>query len=58
MSPGVTVVAQDPQKMDMLAAERIFARLYGDKSAPVRTSVPTILIPRGTGEIARSARAR
>ncbi len=52
VEPGVTVVAQDPQRIGMLAAERIFARLEGDEAAPVRTQVPTTLIVRGTGEIA------
>ncbi|MDQ0644912.1 LacI family DNA-binding transcriptional regulator [Microbacterium murale] len=52
VEPGVTVIAQDPQRIGVLAAERIFARLEGDHSAPVRMHVPTTLIPRGTGEIA------
>lgn len=51
MDPGVTVVAQDPQMIGMIAAERIFARLEGDTSEPIRMRVPTVLIRRGTGEI-------
>jgi LacI family transcriptional regulator len=34
-----------------LAAERLFARLDGDRSAPAVTTVPTRLIPRGSGEL-------
>lgn len=57
VEPGVTVVAQDPNRIGMLAAERIFARLEGDGSAPIRMRVPTTLIPRGTGEIAPHGRS-
>ncbi|WP_301111918.1 LacI family DNA-binding transcriptional regulator [Microbacterium sp.] len=52
MDPGVTVVAQDPQRMGTLAAERLFALLGDDDEAPVKTVVPVTLIPRGSGEIA------
>ncbi len=51
LDPGVTVVAQDPQQIGRAAAERVFARLDGDASAPARTIVPTRLIERGSGEI-------
>lgn len=51
MRPGVTVVAQNPQEIGRLAAERVFAHLDGDAGDPRRIVVPTVLIPRGSGEI-------
>jgi LacI family transcriptional regulator len=51
LEPGITVVAQDPQRIGELAAERMFARLDGDTSADRRYVVPTTLIVRGSGEI-------
>lgn len=51
LEPGVTVVAQDPQQIGRLAAERVFARLDGDTSPAARTIVPTRLIERGSGEL-------
>ncbi len=51
LQPAVTVVAQDPQEIGHLAAERLFARLDGDDS-PFHTDVVTTrLIVRGSGEI-------
>ncbi len=51
LEPGVTVVAQNPQEIGRIAAERVFARLDGDAGPAVRTVVPTRLIERGSGEI-------
>ena len=51
LDPGVTVVAQDPQRIGRTAAERVFARLDGDHGPAARTIVPTRLIERGSGEI-------
>ena len=51
LEPGVTVVAQDPQRIGRIAAERVFARLDGDRTPAARTIVPTRLIERGSGEI-------
>ncbi|WP_426518035.1 LacI family DNA-binding transcriptional regulator [Diaminobutyricibacter sp. McL0618] len=52
LDPGITVIAQDPDRIGHLAAERIFARLDGE-GVPVETVVvPTTLIERGSGEIA------
>ena len=51
LEPGVTVVAQDPQTIGRIAAERVFARLDGDDAPPMRSIVPTRLIERGSGEI-------
>lgn len=51
LEPGLTVVAQSPQRLGELAAERILARLDGDR-APAKTYIiPTELIARGSGEI-------
>jgi LacI family transcriptional regulator len=51
VTPGVTVVAQDPLTLGRHAAELLFARLEGDDSPPRRIVVPTRLIVRGSGEI-------
>ena len=51
VSPGITVMAQDPSQLGTLAAERLFARLDGDTS-PVQTVVVAAkLVARGSGEI-------
>lgn len=51
LSPGVTVVAQDPGTIGRIAAELLFARIGGDLSPPSVRLVPTSLIRRGSGEI-------
>jgi LacI family transcriptional regulator len=51
LEPGVTVVAQNPYEMGRIAARRAFARLDGDVGDPARIVVPSVLIPRGSGEI-------
>jgi LacI family transcriptional regulator len=51
LEPGVTVVAQNPYDMGRVAARRAFARMDGDTGEPVRVVVPSVLIPRGSGEI-------
>ncbi|GAA2008281.1 LacI family DNA-binding transcriptional regulator [Catenulispora subtropica] len=50
LTPGVTVIAQDPAGLGHTAAELLFSRLAGDASAPHRIVLPTRLIPRGSGE--------
>jgi LacI family transcriptional regulator len=52
LTPGVTVVAQDPTAIGRLAADLLFARLDGTAAAPSVYLVPTALIRRGSGEIA------
>jgi LacI family transcriptional regulator len=52
LDPGLTVVAQDPAAIGRLAAETLFRRLDGDRSASTVQVVPTRLIVRGSGEIA------
>lgn len=51
IDPGISVVAQDEHAIGVLAAERLFERIDGDKSAPATHVVPTRLISRGSGEI-------
>ncbi len=51
LDPGVTVIAQDPDRIGRLAAERIFARLDGQDLPTETVVVPTTLIERGSGEI-------
>ena len=51
LQPAITVIAQEALTMGRQAAELLFARLDGDAS-PFRTiTLPTTLIPRGSGEI-------
>ncbi|EQM74786.1 hypothetical protein L687_04835 [Microbacterium maritypicum MF109] len=49
--PAITVIAQDSQRIGSLAAERLFARLDGDRSARATHVVPVRLVTRGSGEI-------
>lgn len=51
LSPGVTVVAQDPAAIGRIAAGLLFARIAGDTGPPQVRMVPTTLIQRGSGEI-------
>jgi LacI family transcriptional regulator len=49
--PGITVVAQHPEHIGRLAAERVLARIGEDRQEPRTYIVPTKLVPRGSGEI-------
>jgi LacI family transcriptional regulator len=51
LSPGVTVVAQDPTAMGSAAAELLFERIDGGTRPPEVRLVPTTLIRRGSGEL-------
>ncbi|MGW2272750.1 LacI family DNA-binding transcriptional regulator [Streptomyces yangpuensis] len=51
LSPGVTVVAQDPAALGRVATDRLFQRLAGTALTPTRTELPTRLVPRGSGEL-------
>ena len=51
LSPGVTVVAQDPYGLGRRAAELLFSRLDGYHGAARRVVLDTTLIERGSGEI-------
>ncbi len=56
LSPGVTVVAQDPVRIGRTAAELLFARMAGEAGPPSTHTVPTLLIRRGSGELPPPAR--
>ncbi|MCZ2401611.1 LacI family DNA-binding transcriptional regulator [Paenarthrobacter sp. Z7-10] len=51
LDPGVTVVAQHPERLGTLAAQRILARIDGDQSKAITYTVPSELIQRGSGEL-------
>ncbi|KAF4411162.1 LacI family DNA-binding transcriptional regulator [Streptomyces lycii] len=51
LSPGVTVIAQDAAELGRAAARRLFRRLDGVNEEPARVTLPTRLIPRGSGEL-------
>lgn len=51
LSPGITVVAQDPAGIGRRAAYLLFARMAGEAGPPATHHVPTVLIPRGSGEL-------
>lgn len=51
MDPGITVIAQHPERIGRLAAERLLARIDGDDGAPRTYVVPSELIVRGSGEL-------
>ena len=47
---GITVVQADAAQLGARAAELAFARLDGDERPPQRLTIPTRLVPRGSGE--------
>ena len=51
IDPPITVMAQNPQTIGTLAADRVFARLDGNTDPPDTQIVPARLIIRGSGEI-------
>ena len=51
MPAGLTVAAQDANRLGQVAAERLFARLDGERGAARRVVNPTTLIERGSGEL-------
>ncbi|GAA2817627.1 LacI family DNA-binding transcriptional regulator [Kitasatospora paracochleata] len=51
LAAPVTVVAQDPTLMGRTAAELLFRRLQGDRGGACTVRMPTVLIPRGSGEV-------
>jgi LacI family transcriptional regulator len=55
LNPGVTVMAQDPAAMGRLAAERIFARLDGDRSPARVFTITTALVQRQSGQLPLSS---
>jgi LacI family transcriptional regulator len=57
LRPGISVIAQDIERLGGLAAEILFRRLDGDESASRTHVVSTCLIMRGSGEIPRAGTA-
>ncbi len=51
LSPAVTVVAQDVRRIGTTAADLLFARLVREAGPPATYPVPTLLVPRGSGEL-------
>ncbi len=51
VTPGVSVVPQDPRDLGRRAARRLFKRLDGDAGPPVRQVIASAVIARGSGEI-------
>jgi LacI family transcriptional regulator len=51
LSPAVTVVARDPAGIGRRAAYLLFAQMTGEAGPPTTHHVPTVLIPRGSGEL-------
>lgn len=51
LTPGITVVAQDPIAMGRTAASMLFRRLDGETGPMQSITLGTTLIPRGSGEI-------
>lgn len=51
MDPPVTVVSHDIEEIGRTAARLMFERMAGHSPAPGRTTLPTRLIERGSGEI-------
>lgn len=52
LTPGITVIAQDPAEIGRASAERLFARIEGHDGPAETIIVPARLIARGSGEIA------
>jgi len=50
LTPGLSVIAQDPIALGRAAAELLFQRLDGDTAPHRRIEFPTRLVPRGSGE--------
>jgi LacI family transcriptional regulator len=51
MDPGLSVDAQHPEHIGRLAAERILARISGDRQDPRTYIVPSRMVLRGSGEV-------
>ncbi|MCO5969813.1 LacI family DNA-binding transcriptional regulator [Actinoallomurus soli] len=52
LSPGVSVVAQDPAEIGLIAARLLLGRIADDDDRPARhVVVPTTYVARGSGEI-------
>ncbi|WNI14503.1 LacI family DNA-binding transcriptional regulator [Actinacidiphila sp. ITFR-21] len=51
LSPPLTVVSQDPAALGGTAADLVFSRIAGDRSAPRDVVLLTRLVVRGSGEL-------
>lgn len=51
LTPSVTVIDQDPRRLGVLAAERIFARLAGDEGATSSTVLDVALVERDSSAV-------
>ena len=51
LTPGITVVAQDPAGLGTAAAELLFQRIAGDTGSARTIQLHTRLIKRGSGEL-------
>ena len=58
LQPGVTVVAQNASQLGHVAVQLLFERINGDASPSRHVVIEVTLIPRGTGEIPVSSKAR
>ncbi|WP_188986252.1 LacI family DNA-binding transcriptional regulator [Saccharopolyspora thermophila] len=53
LDPPISVIMHDTWELGRSAAELLLARLDGDRSPPRRIVIPTRLLARGSGEVAR-----
>lgn len=58
VDPGITVVRQDVAAMGRAAADLVLARIDGDESEAREVVVPSLLVRRGSGEIAAGDHSR
>ena len=57
LDPGITAVAQSIDEIGLMAAERLFARISGDRSPARLHTIKSQLITRGSGEIPLTTRS-
>ena len=54
LTPGVTLVTQNISEIGRRSIEKLFQRINGESSGYSTEVIPTLLIPRGSGEISPS----
>ncbi len=57
LTPPVTVVRQDPALVGRTATDLLLRRMRGEAGRPRRVQLPTLFLPRGSGEIPPPKRA-
>ena len=57
LTPGVTVIDQDPTPIATAAADRLLARIQGQTPLAAEIVLPLTLIPRGSGEVGPCSRS-